>query len=173
MRNFHLSASVTGATYGSLLGVLAILGTLSGGLMAGWLSTINIRYGFRLLAGAFFVATVAKLLSLATSDYVLFLVFAAISTLLHSFYPGPTYATIQSRARPNARSFASAVTMFCINAVGLAGGAFLTGWLSDRLKSDFGAESLRYALGIMSLMSAWSAIHYWKASYYLGRQHQK
>lgn len=173
MRNFHLSASVTGATYGSLLGILAIVGTLSGGLIAGWLSTKNIRYGFRLLAGAFFIATVAKLLSLATSSYILFLAFAAISSVLHSFYPGPTYATIQSRAKPNARSFASAVTMFCINAVGLAGGAFLTGVLSDRLASEFGAESLRYALGIMSLMSAWSAIHYWKASSYLGKSEQK
>lgn len=169
MRSFHLSASVTGATYGSLLGVLAIVGTLGGGLIAGWLSTRNSRYGFRLLAVAFFVATFAKLLSLTTSSYVLFLAFAAISSLLQSFYPGPTYATIQSRAKPNARSFASAVTMFCINAVGLAGGAFLTGWLSDRLMNDFGAESLRYALGIMSLMSAWSAIHYWKASFYLER----
>lgn len=173
MRNFHLSASVTGATYGSLLGILAVAGTLSGGLVAGWLSTKNIRYGFRLLAGAFVIATIAKLLSLATSSYVLFLAFAAISSVLHSFYPGPTYATIQSRARPNARSFASAVTMFCINAVGLAGGAFLTGVLSDRLVGGLGADSLRYALGIMSLMSAWSAIHYWKASTYLGKSEQK
>lgn len=172
MRSFHLSASVTGATYGSLLGGLAVLGTLSGGLVAGWLSTRDSRYGFRLLAAAFFVATIAKLLSLATSSYVLFLAFAAISGVLHSFYPGPTYATIQSRARPNARSFASAVTMFCINAVGLAGGAFLTGWLSDRLSGEFGTESLRYALGIMSLMSAWSAVHYWKASSCLGRSEQ-
>jgi predicted MFS family arabinose efflux permease len=169
MRNFHLSASVTGATYGSLLGVLAVLGTLGGGLVAGWLATKNIRYGFRLLAAAFFVATLAKLLSLVTTSYVLFLAFAAISNVLQAFYPGPTYATIQSRAKPYARSFASAVTMFCINAVGLAGGAFLTGWLSDRLVSAVGSDSLRYALGIMSLMSAWSAIHYWKASIYLGR----
>ena len=169
MRNFHLSASVTGATYGSLLGILAVAGTLSGGLVAGWLSSRNIRYGFRMLAVAFFVATIAKLLSLATSSYVLFLAFAAVSSVLHSFYPGPTYATIQSRAKPNARSFASAVTMFCINAVGLAGGAFLTGVLSDRLAGEFGSDSLRYALGIMSLMSAWSAIHYWKASTYLGK----
>jgi predicted MFS family arabinose efflux permease len=173
MRSFHLSASVTGATYGSLLGLLAVLGTLSGGLVAGWLSTRNVRYGFRLLAGAFFIATIAKLLSLATSSYVLFLVFAAISSVLHSFYPGPTYSTIQSRAKPNARSFASAVTMFCINAVGLAGGAFLTGVLSDRLVGEFGSDSLRYALGIMSLMSAWSAIHYWKASSYLGKSEHK
>ena len=86
------------------------------------------------------------------------------------FYPGPTYATIQSLAKPNARSFASAVTMFCINAVGIAGGAFLTGLLSDRLVPFVGAESLRWSLGIMSLMSAWAAIHYWRAAYHLGRR---
>jgi predicted MFS family arabinose efflux permease len=170
MRTFHLSASATGATYGALFGILAISGTLAGGIIAGWLSTKDIRYGFRLLAGAFFLAAVAKLISLLTSNYVLFLVFGGINGFLLLFYPGPTYATIQSLAKPNARSFASAVTMFCINGVGIAGGAFLTGWLSDRLVPVFGTGSLRYSLGIMSLMSAWSAVHYWRASYHLGQR---
>ncbi|MBR0858050.1 spinster family MFS transporter [Bradyrhizobium liaoningense] len=170
MRTFHLSASATGATYGTLVGILTIAGTLCGGLVAARLSSRDVRYGFRLLAVAFLVATIAKLCSLATSSYVLFLLFAALSGLLQMFYPGPTYATIQSLAKPDARSFASAVTMFCINAVGLAGGAFLTGWLSDQLKDYFGPESLRYSLAILSLMSIWSAFHYWRASYHLGKR---
>ena len=170
MRTFHLSATATGATYGTLLGILAIVGTLAGGLIAGWLSNKDIRYGFRLLAAAFFISTIAKVISLLTPSYALFLAFGAISMFLQLFYPGPTYATIQSLAKPNARSFASAVTMFCINAVGIAGGAFLTGLLSDRLVPLVGAESLRWSLGIMSLMSAWAAVHYWRASYHLGRR---
>jgi predicted MFS family arabinose efflux permease len=170
MRTFHLSAAATGATYGTLLGILAIVGTLAGGLIAGWLSSKDVRYGFRLLAVAFFISTIAKIVSLLTSSYVLFLAFGAISALLQLFYPGPTYATIQSLAKPTARSFASAVTMFCINAVGIAGGAFLTGLLSDRLVPVVGSESLRWSLGIMSLMSAWAALHYWRASYHLGQR---
>ncbi|KIU44223.1 MULTISPECIES: MFS transporter [Bradyrhizobium] len=170
MRTFHLSAAATGATYGTLLGILAIVGTLAGGLIAGWLSNKDVRYGFRLLAAAFLISTIAKIISLLTSSYVLFLAFGAVSAFLQLFYPGPTYATIQSLAKPNARSFASAVTMFCINAVGIAGGAFLTGLLSDRLVPFVGAESLRWSLGIMSLMSAWAAIHYWRAAYHLGRR---
>jgi predicted MFS family arabinose efflux permease len=172
MRTFHLSAAATGATYGTLLGILAIIGTLAGGLLAGWLSNKDVRYGFRLLAAAFFISTIAKLISLLTPDYTLFLLFGAVSALLQLFYPGPTYATIQSLAKPDARSFASAVTMFCINAVGIAGGAFLTGLLSDRLVPVVGDQSLRWSLGIMSLMSAWSAIHYWRASYHLGRRQE-
>lgn len=170
MRTFHLSAAATGATYGTLLGILAIVGTLAGGLIAGWLSSKDVRYGFRLLAAAFLISTVAKIISLSTDDYALFLVFGATSGLLQLFYPGPTYATIQSLAKPNARSFASAVTLFCINAVGIAGGAFLTGLLSDHLAPVVGNESLRWSLGIMSLMSAWAAIHYWRAAYHLGRR---
>ncbi len=124
MRTFHLSAAATGAAYGTLLGILAIVGTLAGGLIAGWLSNKDVRYGFRLLAAAFLISTIAKIISLLTPSYVLFLAFGAVSAFLQLFYPGPTYATIQSLAKPNARSFASAVTMFCINAVGIAGGAF-------------------------------------------------
>ncbi|MGA7996897.1 MAG: hypothetical protein WCA28_18600, partial [Bradyrhizobium sp.] len=117
--------------------------------------------------------TTTKLASLITDNYVLFLLFGSISGFLLLFYPGATYATIQSLAKPNARSFASAVTMFCINGVGIAGGAFLTGWLSDRLVPVFGADSLRWSLGILSLLSVWSAVHYWRASYHLGRRATK
>ena len=170
MRTFHLSASATGASYGATMGIMAIVGTLAGGIIAGWLSARDIRYGFRLLAGAFALATVTKLASLITDNYALFLLFGSISGFLLLFYPGPTYATIQSLAKPNARSFASAVTMFCINGIGIAGGAFLTGWLSDRLVPVFGADSLRWSLGILSLLSVWSALHYWRASYHLGRR---
>ncbi len=173
MRTFHLSASATGATFGTLVGILMILGTLGGGLIAAFLSKKDLRYGFRLLAVAFAIATIAKLTSLMMPSYALFLLFSAIAIALQMFYPGPTYATIQSLANPSARSFASAVTMFCVNAVGIAGGAFLAGWLSDRLAPEFGAESLRYSLGILSFMSAWSALHYWRASCYLGQRDRK
>ena len=173
MRTFHLSASATGATYGTTLGIMAIVGTLAGGIIAGWLSAKDIRYGFRLLAIAFVLATFTKLASLITDNYVLFLLFGSISDSCSCSIlarPLPQFSRWQSRMR---RSFASAVTMFCINGVGIAGGAFLTGWLSDRLVPVFGADSLRWSLGILSVLSVWSALHYWRASYHLGRRAAK
>lgn len=83
------------------------------------------------------------------------------------FYPGPTYATIQSLVQPGARSFAAAVTLFCIQGIGLALGGFLTGWLSDKFAGHYGTDSLRWSMIVMSLTSAWAACHYWAASNHL------
>lgn len=76
---------------------------------------------------------------------------------------------IQSIVDPTSRSFASAVTLFCINGVGIAFGAFIVGALSDILAPRLGGGSLRWALVGVSLAKAWSALHSWLASRHLQR----
>lgn len=167
MRTFHLSASATGATYGVMSGVVALAGTLLGGFLASWLSGKDNRYGHRLLAAAFLLAAPFTVISLFVDSYPLFLLFNVISVLLLVFYPGPTYATVQSLVQPGVRSFAAAVTLFCIQGIGLALGGFLTGWLSDKFVGQYGADSLRWSMIVMSMTSVWAAFHYWTASNHL------
>jgi predicted MFS family arabinose efflux permease len=168
MRTFGLSAAATGATYGTLNGLLALTGTLLGGFLASWFSRKDIRYGHRFLAVAFFVAAPSNIISVCVDSYSLFLIFSATTGLLMLCYLGPTYATIQSFVEPDSRSFAAAVTLFCTQGLGLAGGAFLTGWLSDLFAAQLGPSSLRWSMGVMSLMSVWAAFHYWVASNHMG-----
>jgi predicted MFS family arabinose efflux permease len=170
MRTFGLSATATGATYGVLAGVVALTGTLLGGFLASWLSGKDIRYGHRLLAVSFLLAAPCMVVALCVDSYSLFMIFSAMAGLLLVVYPGPTYATIQSLVQPGARSFAAAVTLFCIQGIGLAGGAFLTGWLSDKFAGQYGANSLRWSMIVMCLTSVWAAFHYWAASNHLGRR---
>jgi predicted MFS family arabinose efflux permease len=170
MRTFGLSASATGASYGVLTGVVALTGTLLGGFLASWLSGKDIRYGHRLLAVAFLMAAPCMVIALCVDSYSLFMLFSAMAGLLLVAYPGPTYATIQSLVEPGSRSFAAAVTLFCIQGIGLALGAFLTGWLSDKFAGQYGANSLRWSMIVMSLASVWAAFHYWAASNHLGRR---
>jgi predicted MFS family arabinose efflux permease len=170
MRTFGLSASATGASYGVLTGVVALTGTLLGGFLASWLSGKDIRYGLRLLAIAFLMAGPCTVIALCVDSYWLFMLFSAMAGLSLAAYPGPTYATIQSLVEPGSRSFAAAVTLFCIQGIGLALGAFLTGWLSDKFAGQYGANSLRWSMIVMSLASVWAAFHYWAASNHLGRR---
>ena len=170
MRTFGLSASATGASYGVLTGAVALTGTLLGGFLASWLSGRDIRYGHRLLAVAFLIAAPCMAIALCVDSYPLFMIFSAMAGLLLVAYPGPTYATIQSLVQPGSRSFAAAVTLFCIQGIGLAAGAFLTGWLSDKFAGQYGANSLRWSMIVMSLTSVWAAFHYWAASNHLGRR---
>src|SRR3546814_5161564 len=85
----------------------------------------------------------AQIGSLLTNNYPLFIILTAISIFLVAFYLAPTYSTIQSAVDPSARSFAAAVTMFCISGIGLASGAFICGLFSDLLRPVYGDGSLR------------------------------
>ncbi|ATE65134.1 spinster family MFS transporter [Rhizorhabdus dicambivorans] len=160
MRTFHLTATETGATYGAIAGAVGVIGILCGGFVAGWFAQRAPRNTFYLLAICLLVAMVAQMGSLLTGSYGLFIVLSAVSTLLLASYIAPTYATVQTLVDPGARSFAAAVTLFSINGVGFAAGAFFCGWLSDLLRPHYGTNSLKIALLILSVFLFWSAVHY-------------
>lgn len=160
MRTFHLTATETGATYGAMAGAVGVTGILGGGFVAGWFAQRAPRNTFYLLATCLLIAMVAQLGSLLTDSYALFMILSAASILLLASYIAPTFATVQSLVDPGARSFAAAVTLFCVNGVGFASGAFACGWLSDLLHPYYGTNSLKIALLILSAFIFWSAIHY-------------
>ena len=59
------------------------------------------------------------------------------------------------------RATASAILLFVINLIGLGLGPQAVGILSDLLYSEFGVESLRYAmLSTVVIFAAWSVVHY-------------
>src|SRR3546814_17990110 len=96
-----------------------------------------------MLAISSFVALFSQVGALLVDSYALFLVLVAITSLLSAFYIGPTHAAIQSLVDPSARSFASAVTVFCINGLGIAFGGFIVGLLSDALSPSLGRSEER------------------------------
>jgi len=169
MRTFHLSATETGASYGAVTGLLAMVGILAGGFIGSWLSERHPSRALQMLSGAFVIAMLAQIGGLLADDYTLFLALLALTILLSSFYLAPTHAAIQSIVDPASRSFASAVTLFCINGLGIALGAFVVGALSDVLTPRLGDGALRWALLGVSLAKSWSALHYWLASRHLLR----
>jgi predicted MFS family arabinose efflux permease len=169
MRSFHLSASQTGAALGLLMGIVSVAGVLSGGAFSDWLSRRDPRHGFWFLSGSFVLAAAAGFGALLMTEYSLFLSLFALQVFLVSFYSGPTFATIQSLVHPTARSFASAIVLFGFGGIGLSGGAFLTGWLSDLLAVRFGSDSLRWAIMIIAVTPTVCAAF----SYMAGSRHLK
>lgn len=167
LRAFEMSASQVGASFGAVAGLAGLVGVVAGGVINDLLARRDARHAFRWLAGAFVLGALLKALALLTPSLPAFLLLIAISTLLLTFYPGPTYAMIQSRVGTESRSFASAVTLFCLQGLGISFGGFLTGWLSDHLPFGGDAERLRWAIVIVALFSIWSAFHYVWATRYL------
>src|SRR3546814_10937000 len=108
MRSFGLSATETGASYGAVFGVLAMVGILAGGFIGSWLSNRSPHYALRMLAIIFFVTLFSQVGALLVDSYALFLVLVAITSLLSAFYIGPTHAAIQSLVAPSARKIGRA-----------------------------------------------------------------
>ena len=88
------------------------------------------------------------------------LLFLAIPTVIIAVYHGPVYAMTQALAPLRMRAVAAAVLLFVTNIIGLGFGPQIVGIISDLLKPEFGLDSLRYALLIVSSLYLWSGLHY-------------
>jgi predicted MFS family arabinose efflux permease len=169
LRNFSMTTSEVGASFGAAGVVAGLIGVLAGGFVNDWLAKRDIRWPFRFFAFAFAAGALLKIAALLMPTFLGFLLFISLSTVLLISYPGPTYGMIQSRVDPDSRSFASAVGLFCLQGVGISIGGLLPGWLSDTLPFSSDGASLRWALILVSLFSIWSGFHYYWATRHLGK----
>src|SRR5690606_37887289 len=99
----------------------------------------------------------------SSSVLVAFLLMA-IATIGGYAVSGPLFGTIQSLSPPGMRATAIAVLYLFANLIGMGLGPLAAGLLSDLLAPTFGADSLRYALLILSPGYGWAAWHVWLAS---------
>ena len=93
---------------------------------------------------------------------------AAYSYLLPVFcggwYLAPCIASTHFLVGIRMRAMASAVLLFMLNLIGLGLGPMLTGFVSDYLTPQFGADGLRYAMSITVMANVWCAMHYYWAA---------
>jgi MFS family permease len=93
-----------------------------------------------------------------------------VAALFAGVYLGPSFALIQSLAPIRLRALWAAITLFVINLVGLGLGPFLVGALSERLRPAYGADSLRWAMLAVALLTPLAIWHYWRAGELMRRQ---
>lgn len=87
---------------------------------------------------------------------------SAMITLL-SVYLAPTYVLLQRLVPDEMRATTMAVVMLLANLLGMGIGPQLVGVLSDLLKPSLHADSLRYAMLIVSLIALGSGCYFWRA----------
>ena len=86
---------------------------------------------------------------------------------LGNFYQATTFSQTQGVVELRMRSVAAAILLFIINIIGLGFGPQAVGILSDFLRAEYGKESLRYSLLILTTLKLWCAYHYYLAGKYL------
>ena len=167
IRSYGMSTGDVGTYLGLILGIPGGIGIALGGYLAD-------RYGARDTRWYLWVVAVALIACVPLSFGVYLsatafasLTFLIIPILLGNFYQATTFSQTQGLVSLRMRSVAAAVLLFILNIIGLGAGPQAVGILSDVLQPQYGDESLRYALLILSLVNVWSAYHYYLAGKYL------
>ena len=155
-----------GLVLGVTLGLVAAAGTLSGG----WLSD---KFSKKSLENYMVVPAICALLSIPafyavfyTQSTMAALTLLILPAFLANTWYGPMHATCQGVVLPNQRATVSALILVIINLIGLGLGPPMVGFLSDFARVNLhytSATGLKFALSILVLISAFSALAFLKA----------
>lgn len=146
MRSFGLD--LVGVSH--FIGGLLMLGGVTGMLAGGWLGD-RLGAGDRAMfawlpAGAFAIGVPLFAAGIYSSDpkvaFMLFLIPQAMAYV----WLGPVLSAVQQLVEPMHRSTASALFLLINNLIGLGGGIYLLGVLSDMLTPIYGHDALRYSM---------------------------
>jgi predicted MFS family arabinose efflux permease len=163
IRSHGMGTAELGLWLGLIFGSTGIVGVLIGGYAAStWLAGHE-RWHMRLTAVVVgsIVPLFAGFLFLRAKGAALLAL--SLMTLALNMFFAPTYALFQRLVPDNMRATSLAAVMLLANLVGMGLGPQLVGLLSDLLTRSLGADSLRYALLVMSLVALVSAYHFWQA----------
>ncbi len=167
LRNHGLSLTEVGLLLAVAGGVSGMIGTFLGG----WLAD---RWGAKDKRWYLWVPAIGGLLSqpismvyYLTDSTGIAIVFQFVATVCFSTFLGPCLAISHTLVHPAMRAFTSAVLFFVLNLIGLGLGPLSTGLISDALQPQYGVDSLRYAMVIVSLIGLVAPLLFYMASRYL------
>lgn len=86
------------------------------------------------------------------------LIWSLVGSILGGFFTAPFMSTTQSVVPLRMRAFAAAVSTLLSTLIGLAGGPLVVGIVSDSLTPEYGADALRYALLVPTLIPMISGV---------------
>jgi len=145
MQTFGFDLTTTSYFFGSLLLVGGVTGVLAGGVIADKLGRADRGAYAKLSAIAWLITAplfVAGFLSPSPVVAWLLLVIPNGMTLV---FVGPLTTAVQHLVPAHMRATAAACFLFINNLIGIGGGSWLMGGISDVMTPHFGAEALKYS----------------------------
>lgn len=153
------------ATYLFLIGLTGMIGTFFGGYLGDKFGVKDKRWYAGIPGIATLVSIPFGIAFYTCDDPTLALFLAVPGAILGPMYLGPTFAMTQTMVTPAMRAMASAILLFVLNLIGLGLGPVAAGYLSDVLRPEYGEESIRYSLLILSVIGgSWATLHYYLAA---------
>ena len=145
IRSFGLDLIGTANFLASVLLIGGTAGMLAGGFLADRLSPRDRRWNAWLPAIAWALTAPCFAIGLMADSLWLAWPFLLLANGLNILWFGPLVAAIQNLVAPAMRASASGAYLVINNLIGLGVGPLLIGSISDQLKAEYGADSLRLA----------------------------
>jgi predicted MFS family arabinose efflux permease len=131
IRNFHLGLAQVGIVFGLIGGVSAGLGTLVGGFVTDWASRHDRRWYAWVPGIGFLIALPFYMSAYMVHTWTMAALILAVPGVFAYTYLGPTFATMHNLVEPRMRATGTALLFFILNLIGLGGGPYFTGLVSD------------------------------------------
>lgn len=167
IRSYAMPVHEVGAWFGVILGGGMLIGTILSGEWPRRLAPQNERRQLLILSAIFCtLIPISVGIYLAEDRHFAFL-FMAVNAVVMAATFGPLYATIPMVVPETMRAMSIALVYLFANLIGMGLGPLAVGAISDALHATFGAESLRFALLLMTPGYVWGAWHLFRASRYI------
>ncbi len=163
-RSFGLDLIETAQFYGGVLLLGGVAGVLLGGVLGDRLGARDRRMYTRVPAIAFVIAVPLFAAGILSSSVTAAFVFFLVPQALAYVWLAPVITAIQHLVPGHMRATASATFLLINNLIGLGGGSFALGALSDGLAAHYGDEALRYAMLMGLVLYLVAALLMWLAS---------
>jgi MFS family permease len=163
-RSFGLNLIETAQFYGGILLLGGVAGVLLGGMLGDRLGARDRRMYARIPAIAFAIAVPLFAAGILSSSVMAAFVFFLVPQALAYVWLAPVITAVQHLVPSHMRATASATFLLVNNLVGLGGGSFALGALSDGLAAHYGDEALRYAMLVGLVLYLVAALLMWMAS---------
>jgi predicted MFS family arabinose efflux permease len=150
MRTLHASLSQVSVTWGVLISLATIIGSVAGASLCDRLSVRDVRYYAWLPAAACALAAPFYWLAFSAHSVWTFIGFDLLAESLIAATTSPIYAAIHATCGNTRRAMTFAVLYLVTILLGFGLGPLAAGALSDAFSSSFGDESLRYSLMTMT-----------------------
>lgn len=146
MRSFGFDLVEASQFFGGLLLLGGVAGVLLGGMLADRLGRGDRVWYTWLPAGAYLLSAPLFALGIASSNATFAFLIFIIPQALAYVWLGPVLSAVQHLVPPAERATASALFLLINNLIGLGGGIYALGALSDALTPVYGEEALRYSM---------------------------